>query len=55
MSRPLMDTTAFVERVRGQRAAAGRPAEFDDEAVYRILDGLLAARRREVPNGGDAA
>jgi hypothetical protein len=33
---------AFVERIRAERRAAGRPDHIDDPAVYRILDGLLA-------------
>jgi hypothetical protein len=35
---------AFVERVRERRVATGRPDRIDDEGIYRVLDGLLAAQ-----------
>lgn len=35
---------AFVEQVRARRAAAGQPDHIDDEALYRLLDGIVAER-----------
>lgn len=46
-------TTAFVEQVRARRAAAGQPATLNDDAVYRILDGLLG--RGTVPTAAGTA
>ncbi len=40
---------AFVEAQRTKRAARAGDARIHDENLYRLLDGLLAARR------GDAA
>lgn len=40
-------TAAFVQRVRARRAAAGKPDRVEDDALYRILDGLLAAKPRD--------
>lgn len=40
-------TTAFVERVRAERAERGHPEQITGESVYRLLDGILATRRSE--------
>lgn len=37
---------AFVDRIRTERRAAGKPAHINTPEVYRTLDGLLAAKRR---------
>lgn len=42
MAAPGGATEAFVERVRNEREARGRPRELDARDVYRILDGLFA-------------
>lgn len=46
-------TSEFVRQVRARRAAAGQPAALNDEAVYRILDGLLG--RGTVPTAAGTA
>lgn len=38
------DVATFVARVRAERIAAGRPEHIEDPALYRLLDGILAAR-----------
>lgn len=37
---------AFVEAQRAKRADSGLPAKTSDPGVYRLVDGVLAARRR---------
>lgn len=45
MAAPLT-TAQFVEQIGARRADAGKPPRITDAAVYRILDGILAARRK---------
>jgi hypothetical protein len=43
---------AFVDDVRARRIEAGRPDHIEADAVYRLLDGLLA--RGGGPDAGAA-
>ncbi len=35
----------FVQRIRAERDADGKPTKLRDDSLYRVLDGLIAARR----------
>lgn len=42
---PTNPVDEFVDRQRAQRAERGQPPTITDEAIYRVLDGLLAAKK----------
>lgn len=41
------DIDQFVDQVLERRRSSGQAAVLADESIYRILDGLLAAKREE--------
>ena len=49
------DISAFIAAQRARRIAAGKSTHVTAESVYRILDGLLANRSKDVVDHDTAA
>lgn len=41
------EISAFIERVRAERRAEGRPEHLTGPSIYGLVDGLLAAQADE--------
>jgi hypothetical protein len=44
-----MTDTERIERIKGERIAAGKPPLIEDEAVYRLLGAVIDATSKD-PN-----